>query len=133
MLFIICLSFTCLFCLFSVANGQMDIKNSALDQVNVAFSETGADVNTPPSPQIIIVGVIRILLAMTGILFVSLVVCGGFLMITAHGEEEKSKKGMQIIQTAVIGLIIVLLSYSITLFFGERINPLMTEGQRAIK
>jgi len=68
------------------------------------------------------------ILAVTGIVFTILIFYGGYNYFTSHGEEEKAEKGGKIMRMAIIGLIIILFSYSITLFIGSRLPALVTEG-----
>lgn len=104
----------------------VDVKDKAMGQVKSAAKT--AELGDAPAPQMLVVGIIRILLAVTGAIFVALTFYGGYKFITAHGAEEKAEEGKKIIEAAVIGLVIVFLAYSITLFIGARINPLVTEG-----
>lgn len=60
--------------------------------------------------------VIKGALSMVGVVFLVLMVYAGYLWMTARGEEEAIKKAQKIIISSIIGLIIVLASYSITNF-----------------
>lgn len=60
--------------------------------------------------------IINIALSLLGVIFVVLTVYGGFLYMTARGNEEQTKKGQSIIVQALIGLIIVLSAYAISYF-----------------
>lgn len=55
-------------------------------------------------------------LSIIGVIFFILLVYGGFLWMTARGEEGPIKKAQETIIAATIGLIIVLGSYAITNF-----------------
>ncbi|MBP9761411.1 MAG: hypothetical protein KBD15_04200 [Candidatus Magasanikbacteria bacterium] len=55
-------------------------------------------------------------LSLIGVMFFVLIVYGGFLWMTARGEEDMIKKGQRSIIGATIGLIIVLSSYALTRF-----------------
>lgn len=72
--------------------------------------------STPQAPGQIVALIIRALLGLLGLLFFCLVVYGGFLYMTAGGEESKITKAKGTIKTAVIGLIIILLAYAISSF-----------------
>lgn len=72
--------------------------------------------STPQAPGQIVALIIRALLGVLGLLFFCLVLYGGFLYMTAGGEEAKITKAKGTIRTAVIGLIIILLSYAISSF-----------------
>lgn len=65
---------------------------------------------------LIIGNIIRAALSLTGTIFLVLIIYAGFVWMTAGGNEEKIRKAKLIIQSAVIGLIIILSSYSITEF-----------------
>lgn len=60
--------------------------------------------------------IIGSLLSLIGVMFFVLIVYGGFLWMTARGEEDMIKKGQRSIIGATIGLIIVLGSYALTSF-----------------
>lgn len=65
---------------------------------------------------LIIGNIIRAALSLTGTIFLVLIIYAGFIWMTAGGNEEKIRKAKLVIQSAVIGLIIILSSYSITNF-----------------
>ena len=82
--------------------------------------DTGArasGVNTEvDSPDQVIETVINTLLSFLGVIFLILMIYGGFLWMTARGNEEQVTKSKNLIIAAVIGLIIVLASYAISFF-----------------
>lgn len=53
------------------------------------------------------------LISLLGVVFILLLVYGGFIWMTAQGSEEKIKKAKGIITSAVIGLVVVFASYAI--------------------
>ena len=55
-------------------------------------------------------------LTLLGLLFLVLIIYGGFLWMTAGGEEEKITKAKKILSSSVIGLIIVLASYGVAYY-----------------
>ena len=65
--------------------------------------------------------IIRIILGLLGIIFLSLTVYAGALWMTAAGEEEKVTTATGILKMAVIGLIIILASYSLSYFVLDKI------------
>jgi len=72
---------------------------------------------TPTKNVFEIVGqVIQAGLGLLGVIFLCLTVYAGFLWMTAQGQEEKVEKALNIIKTAVVGLIITLAAYSISTF-----------------
>ena len=60
--------------------------------------------------------IIGAFLSLLGIILVCLIIYGGFLWMTAGGNEYKVLKAKGVLNNAIIGLIIILSSYGITLF-----------------
>ncbi len=115
----------------SFVSAKSDILNQAMEQVKTAAEP--AELANPIAPQAVITDIIRRVLTLTGALFMILMVYGGYIYVTARGEDEEIQKGTKIIQAAIIGIVIVLLSYSITMFVGSRAVPLVTEGEEVEK
>lgn len=61
------------------------------------------------------------LLSLVGVVFLVLVVWGGFLWMTARGNEQQVEKAKNLITSAIIGLIIVAGGYVITNFVLEQV------------
>ncbi len=57
--------------------------------------------------------IIRFLLTFAGIIAVGVLVVGGFWYITSAGNEEQAEKGQKAITNAIIGLVVVILAYTI--------------------
>lgn len=70
----------------------------------------------PIDPRVVAVGVIRIVLSMVGFFFFLLMLYAGYLWITAYGQEEKIKQSLKLGRAAVLGLLVVIGSYAITVF-----------------
>lgn len=66
------------------------------------------------TPAEIIGQVINGLLAFLGVIFLILMIYGGYLWMTAAGNEQQVEKAKDIIKDAIIGLIVVLAAYAIT-------------------
>ncbi|MDA3802408.1 MAG: pilin [Patescibacteria group bacterium] len=74
--------------------------------------------NTLPS----VVGmIVNAALSLLGIIFVILIIVGGFKWMTAGGNEESVKTATNYIKRAIIGLIITLSSYAIWEFILKRL------------
>lgn len=83
--------------------------------------------NTAPEDiRITIAKIINIVLGFLGVIFVGLTIFAGFQYMTAAGNEEKTKKALGLIKNAVIGLVIILMSWMITRFtirqLGRTVN-----------
>lgn len=80
------------------------------DSVAKVFSGSTA----PKDIRVTIASIIRSLLGFIGIIFVILMVYAGFLWMTAGGNESKIEESKKYLSRSLIGLIIILSSYSIT-------------------
>lgn len=96
-------------------------------QTGVSTGEAGgtpiqAPVITGDSLETIVSRIIGIILIVVGILVVVYLIYGGILYITAGGDADKAGKGRTAITNAIIGLIIVIVSYAIYNFVLTRIS-----------
>ncbi len=57
--------------------------------------------------------IVNILLSVTGIIAVLFLIWGGFRYITSAGNDEVAESAKKTIQNAIIGLVIIILSYTI--------------------
>jgi len=64
----------------------------------------------------IIAAIIKIILSFLAIIFLVLLIFSGYRWMTAAGNEEAVTKAKHTIKTSIIGLVIVLMAYSITYF-----------------
>jgi len=91
---------------------EQSITGQLKDVGSEAYSITGE-----PTPLPKLIGkYINIFLSILGVLFVILIVYGGYSWMTAYGNEQKLTKAKDTIINAVIGLIIVLAAYTISSF-----------------
>lgn len=88
------------------------LANYGLDQTAGA---AGLDTSVKDIPTIV-GNIVGTGLSLVGVTFFILTLYGGFLWMTAHGNDETVKKALKIITSAIIGLIIVMASYAITTF-----------------
>ncbi|MCH7492620.1 Ig-like domain-containing protein, partial [Patescibacteria group bacterium] len=75
-----------------------------------------------------VINVVQWALGFLGLVAVIFIMYGGFIWMTAAGNQEKVAKAKQIIQRAVIGLVIVLLAWAIVLFVIDRTSTLSGGG-----
>jgi len=89
-------------------------ENPDMSWVNVA-QESGYSVTDPGYDRAVkLIGdIIRFILTFLGAVFFILIIYGGFLWLTAGGNEEKLTKAKSLLINAVIGLIIVFAAYAI--------------------
>lgn len=64
-------------------------------------------------------------LTIVGTIFLGLMIYGGFLWMTARGEESQITKGKDTITAALIGIVVILSAYAITNVVQNRLidNP----------
>lgn len=93
-------------------------------QVGVAEigSAYGSDPNNTLDIRFIIARIIVLVLGFLGAIFLGLTIFAGFRYMTAAGNEDQTKKAVSQIKNSVIGLIIVLASWSLTLFIINRLD-----------
>jgi len=75
---------------------------------------------TDKSPVDVTIVTIQWVLGFLGLIGVVFIIYGGFTWMTAAGNEERVKKAKDIIKVAVIGLMVILLSWAFVLFIIDR-------------
>lgn len=91
-----------------------DYLGQGLDSITMLFPGggiTGAQTLTGPGG--LIANIIVLMLSLAGIVAVLYVIIGGFWYITAAGNEEQAEKGKNTLLNAVIGIVVIVLSYVI--------------------
>jgi hypothetical protein len=83
--------------------------------------ESGLKFSTQTIPNVIgdVVGVI---LSLVGVAFFLLALYAGFIWMSARGNSERVDKAKDILEAAVIGLIIIVGAYALTKFVFERLG-----------
>ncbi|MEK9183233.1 MAG: hypothetical protein AAB849_01880 [Patescibacteria group bacterium] len=97
----------------AVGNAVGNLGNALNDAGTVA---SGAGVKKDISPEAYASNILSGALATLGIVFLILMVYGGFLWMTAKGDETQATKAKDTITMAVIGLMIVIAAYAATQF-----------------
>ena len=69
-----------------------------------------------------VVNVVQWVLGFMGLIAVIFILYGGFMWMTAGGNEEKVAKAKKVLTAAVIGLVIVLLAWAIVIFVVGQAN-----------
>ena len=67
-------------------------------------------------PREIVGNVIKAILGIVGSLALAIFIFGGFTWITSAGNDEKIKKGKDMITWATFGLVVIFLSYALVTF-----------------
>ena len=71
--------------------------------------------------QDIAVNIINVALGIFGIVFVGLLIYGGWLYMSAAGNQDRVEQGVKTIRWAIIGILIVIASYAISVFVAQNI------------
>ncbi len=112
------IGFLVIFFLFSAANLAMAQKSTANnsctgDKCIQLSNPLGEAVSTP---QILIGRVINSVLGLVGSIALVMFVYGGLTWMTSSGNDEKVKKGRDIIVWSAIGLVVIFMAYALTRF-----------------
>ncbi len=97
-----------------LAVAQSNDVNRGLNSIKLLFPIGGiGGAQTLTGPSGLIYRVISLMLFIAGALAVFFVIIGGYQYITAAGNEEQSEKGKKTLINAVIGIIVIVLSFVI--------------------
>lgn len=103
-------------------DSQVGMGNSG-GEIGSAFGQSG----TPRDIRVVLGRLIRVFLGFLGIIFLILLVVAGAKWMMAGGNEKNIDDAKAQIKTAIIGLIIILISYSIASFVTTCIFEVSTE------
>ena len=84
----------------------------AINEVGQVYGGEGAKLDV----RILVARIINQVLGFLAIIFFALTLFAGFQYMTAGGSEEKTQKALSLLKNAIIGLIIVLVSWALTKF-----------------
>lgn len=93
---------------------------------NVVASQPSYDVDKTTSETVVdYVGqIISVFLGLLGVIFVILIIYGGYLWMTSAGNAEKVSKAGQIIKASILGLLVIVGVYAIWMFLFVRVVQL---------
>jgi cytochrome bd-type quinol oxidase subunit 2 len=80
--------------------------------------------------EIIVGGVINIALSLVGVILLGYTLYAGFLWMTSGGEKDQAEEAMKMIRQAVIGLLIVIMSFVISSYIVTALGNI-SQGQLA--
>ncbi|MBI5230524.1 MAG: hypothetical protein HY981_04480 [Candidatus Magasanikbacteria bacterium] len=90
-------------------------------QFKQAAGSGGAGLDVSSDPEKRVGQIIQVALSFVGVAFFLLMLYGGFLWMTARGDETQAKKAKDIIIMATIGMVIILLSYTATYLVATQV------------
>jgi len=124
--FIVVIAITIVFscpAIFKIDGGVALALDTGLDK-----TATAAQLPTNTSIAGIIGQIIYAILGFLGVIFIILLIYGGFIRMTAQGAPDKIKTSTGIITSAIVGIIIILASYTITAFVLTNIEDSVGSG-----
>ena len=124
--FILLMIITVMFVLFIP---HQSFAQTVADENTSAFAQS-AGIETETSLVTIIGNIVRVLLALLGILLILLIMYGGWIWMQSQGDPAKVDKGKKIITNAIIGVIIISLAFAITTFVMGILNGTFGGGGR---
>ncbi len=98
---------------------------SGLESAAPAELKTG-ETNLP----VLIGNIIGSLMALVGAILFVYLLYGGFMYMTAGGDETKVKNAVAIIRNCVIGIVIVVLAYAISTFVVGTLSNATVKGSQ---
>ncbi|MFH1822471.1 MAG: hypothetical protein ABH830_02105 [Patescibacteria group bacterium] len=91
--------------------------------------EVGAAIGlSEGDPRVIAARIIRVALGFLGLIALVLIIYAGWLWMSSAGEEDKINQAKKIIKNAIIGLIIILMSFAIVSFVLNKLLEATTYG-----
>jgi hypothetical protein len=76
----------------------------------------------------IIGGTLNMLFAVVGVIFLVVILVGGYMWMTAGGGEEKIQKAKHLIANGINGMIVMFLAYSLGYIILLSLNTAITTG-----
>lgn len=89
--------------------------------IPIAHAERIISARSKPIEQVALNIISNIILPLIGAIAVGMVIYGGVLFITSSGDPEKVTKARKTLMWAIIGIIIVVLSYAIVVSLSKLI------------
>lgn len=111
---IISFLFLSLFYITPVLAAEVELKDY-IDPLNIS-SQSDSQVGVVNSVAFAVGKVLDQVFGILGIIALCIIVYSGILYITSLGKSEKAKQSLKYMQWAVIGLVVIFLSYAIVRF-----------------
>lgn len=100
------------------------------DELLTTVQEQAVGNTDPVTVDEIAGNVIAIALSMVGVIFIVLIIYGGYLWGTARGNEERVERGKKLLIEAVIGIIIIFTAYFVTAFVLQQLGYATIESRQ---
>jgi hypothetical protein len=96
----------------------------ATGQLDAAGGATGLNSTATQDPRIFVATLVQYLLGILGTLFTALILLGGYYYFIARGREDYIQKAKSTMLRAVVGLVIIMISYTVTVFVKGLVSNL---------
>lgn len=96
-----------------VSHAQTAATTFSIESIGGQLGLGNADLKTT------VLNIIRLVLGLMTLIAVVMIIYGGFVWLTAAGNEDNVDKAKKIISAAVIGLIVILLAWAIVIFVSK--------------
>ena len=114
------------FCLLSSVNfARADNLSDAFRKKsddNLKQTGTSIGFNTGKTVDNVFQRVVSVVLTLVGVIFITLMIYGGYVWMMARGNEEDVTKAQKIIRMAIIGLAVIIMAYIITDYFQSKVT-----------
>lgn len=115
-------------CVFMMEPVGAQLLEEYQTQTGAFAGSEGAGIETTRDVREVVALIIKAALGIIGTLFLGYAIFGGYMIMTAAGNDEKVGKGKKTLITAVIGVAVVLCAYAITLAVARIIMPAVPES-----
>jgi hypothetical protein len=79
-------------------------------------------------PRVAAIGLVELLMTFLGIIAVIIILYGGFMWMTAAGNDDRVSTAKKIISAGVIGLVIILAAFLIVNFVVDEVSNALDQG-----
>jgi hypothetical protein len=105
------------------------------DSIGLIDQSAGQTGLTQKDPGVIFAGIIKAILGLLGAIFITLIIYGGITWMIAGGNDQRVGSAKKVLTSAVLGLVLVIGSYSITIFIAtaiERAGPIANPEDNSV-
>ncbi len=96
--------------------------NPPANTIKGNLKESASSVFSQSEIAVVIGSIVTALLGVLGVVFLALLIYGGFLYMTDLGDEKQAATAKKLITNATIGLVIVAVSFAVTKFVLDSIG-----------
>ncbi|MFA6227635.1 MAG: hypothetical protein WC668_00385 [Patescibacteria group bacterium] len=108
-----------MFALPVLVSAQDDVQNIDLDLIASTAGIEQGNLNS------IIGGILNVAMGFLGVIAVLIILYGGFIWMTAGGEQDKVDKAKKMIYAGIIGLVIIFAAYAIAMFVMSNLRAIV--------